>query len=49
MRSVHPKGVDLVMEHFFKQHPPARAMASRLERQEEERDPACDEILLEVE
>ncbi len=49
MRSVHPKGVDLVMEHFFKQHPPVKSTASRPERQEEDRDPACDEIFLEAE
>jgi hypothetical protein len=46
MRSVHSKGVDLVMEHFFRQHPPFTSVAKAASRPKEERDPVCDEILL---
>lgn len=46
MRSVHPKGVDLVMEHFFRQHPPMKSATSVPIRQNEERDPVCDEVFL---
>lgn len=47
MRSVHPKGVDFVMDHFFRQHPPLVSTMS-LGVDIEERDPVCDEIFNEA-
>ncbi len=46
MRSVHPRGVDLVMDHFFREHPPLGRSAETIHRQAEDRDPFCDELVL---
>lgn len=47
MRSVHPKGVDYVMEHFFREHPPLSLKKIQAEHVEE-RDVVCDEIFNEA-
>lgn len=46
MRTVHSKGVDCVMEHFFRQHPALGGHVAKTEVHEE-RDPVCDELVLE--
>ncbi|WP_223866115.1 GSCFA domain-containing protein [Salipiger aestuarii] len=46
MRTVHTKGVDLVMEHFFREHPPVKQSQPAMGGETEERDPVCDELFL---
>ncbi|NCO87026.1 MAG: GSCFA domain-containing protein [Rhodobacterales bacterium] len=47
MRSVHPRGVDVVMTHFFDQHPPVGTGPTAVAKIAEDRDPVCDELVLE--
>lgn len=46
MRTVHSKGVDCVMEYFFKQHPVLNSVPAKCAKAREERDPFCDELVL---
>jgi len=50
LRSVNPAGVDLVMRHFFQQHPPsgeARPIRAHVSRKPTDEDVVCDEGKLE--
>ena len=49
LRTIHLRGVDTVMEHFFRQHPPfGEVQQTEPKRQDEEKDPVCDEMVLDA-